>query len=559
MELESALASRKGGPSGSESFLSQGRNDYRAIRLGSLLPGSAVPFDVYCPSADSGRDVHPGLLLTRGDMYSQAARDRLLDQRVEVLYVTNEDTEPLIRYIAENIRKVLTDSIPQEEKIVLLYCHAEVIVEKAFRKNASVSELDLAIKLVRAVASQLSAEEASARQLMSVFSQAYRTVTHSVQVSFLAMAFAAYLGWLKSEVADVGAGALFHDVGKNEVDERVLNKKCKLTREELAVVRKHSRLGYEQLKGSYVLSPEQLDVVLHHHEDVSGGGYPDGLKGKAIHKYAKIVRIADCFDAMTTRRPYQEAVSKAEALRVMTEEMEGCFDTYYLEAFSAFCGMDEQVSARLDQGKGIAVEMEGFLQLQIMGSEQRWNGKLVGMETDSCLIVRLPKHPGGAEKLVAGSRVIVRHMCSGTVFGFQSTVLNHTEPPVPLLVLSYPEKVEQHDLRRHKRVGCLLPAETTISFMEYPGVIVDISAGGCRFVSNVLDDDAFLEGTLDTVIHLSFELPGTSGSQDTKGRIKHVQRDGAKLELGIQFFSMPRAVHERLKNFIHNSLLLMSK
>ena len=555
--MNSSAVSRKISLSRFEGNSDQGAQCYQVVRLGNLLPECPVPFNVYCSSGDAAPENGHRLFLAEGDLYGKASRDELLERQVDVVYVMDEDLELLSRYMAENLRKVPSDFVPLEERTPLLYNHAVFLVERVLSRQASVSDMDLAVKLVRTAASHFSADDVTARGLLSVFSPDYQTATHSVQVSFLAMAFATYLGWLKTEVADVGVGALFHDVGKNKVDDRVLNKRDKLTREESALVRKHSVLGYDQLKGSRALSMEQLDVVLHHHEDVSGGGYPDGLKGKEIHKYARIVRIVDCFDAMTTTRPYRDAVSKAEALRVMNEEMKGCLDVYFLDAFTAFCGMGAQHSASPGKGTRIAVEMESFVQLQFRGSDLRLKSKLVGIETGYYLIVRPPKSSIDLEWLKIGSRVIVRYMCAGTIYGFQSTILGHMEQPVQFLILSYPKEIEQHDLRRFKRVECLLPAKCAISLVDYPGMIVDISLGGCKFLSTIDEEDILLDGNLEEEVRLSFELPGTSGSQSTQGRIKSVRWDGAKLELGIQFFGVDQVLHDRLKNFMRSTLSIM--
>ena len=555
--MESASASKKISLAEYEGDFDRVAAGYQAFRIGNLLPGSPIPFNVYFPAKDASQGIKFRLLYGQGDMVEKESVETLRGQQVDAVYIRDEDAELQSKYLSENIKKVLTASVPSEEKAGLLYSHAEFLVEKAFSEHPSVPDIELGIKLVRSAASQFAEDEVSIHQLVSIFSKDYHTFTHSVQVSFLAMAFGTYLGWIKGEVADIGAGALFHDVGKNGIDERILNKPGSLSSLEFDTVRKHSRLGYDRLKKSQKLSPAQLDIVLHHHEDVSGGGYPDGLKGKAIHKYSKVVRIADCYDALTTKRCYKDAVSQAEALRIMKDDMHGSFDPYYLDAFAAFCGVDTQAVVRSNQGKRIAVEMESYVQLQFRGSEQRLKSKLVGMETGWYLILRLPKISESQEKLCAGNHVIVRYICSGTIYGFQSTVLSYTDQPLQLLVVSYPENVEQHELRRHKRIDCLLPGKATIMSMDYSGMIADLSAGGCRFVANVPAEDDFLDDTLDEDLVLSFELPGESGAQVAKGRIKNIRRDGSKLEVGIQFIEVDQILYDRLKNFIQNSLCML--
>lgn len=557
--METASASNKISLAEYEGDFDRETEGYAAFRIGNLLPGSPIPFDIHFPARNASGGVSLRLLFAQGDMYDRESHDALLRQEVDAVFVRNGDLELQSGYISDNIRKVLAAPISAVEKTSLLYNHAEFLVERAFSDHPSVPDIELGVKLVRSSAMQFAEDEISARELFAIFAKDYNTFTHSVQVSFLSMAFATSLGWLKGEVADIGAGALFHDVGKSAVDAEVLNKPGRLTSEEFELVRRHSVIGYEQLKKSRKFTPEQLDIVLHHHEDMSGGGYPDGLEGKAIHRYVRVVRIVDCFDALTTRRAYKESISQAEALRIMKEEMPGCFDPQYLEAFAAFCGFDAPSFRRSGGGKRLAVEMESYIQLQFRGCGQRLKSRLVGMETGWYLVVRLPKITDSHERFHAGSQVIVRYICSGTIYGFQSTILSHIEHPMQILVLSYPESVEQHELRRHRRIDCLLPAKATVMSLDYAGMVADISVGGCRFIAGVPEDDTFLDDALDEEMRLEFELPGERGFQTARVRIRNVRRDGSKLELGIQFLDVDQELYDRIEAFIRNSLCVLSQ
>jgi putative nucleotidyltransferase with HDIG domain len=127
-------------------------------------------------------------------------------------------------------------------------------------------------------------------------------------------------------------GALLHDVGKINLPTEVLNKPGKLTPEERALMESHPAAGVELLKD--VEFPwDVLPMVRSHHERWDGRGYPDRLTGEAIPFNARVLALADVFDALTTDRPYRPAFSPQEALRVMREEMSGAFDPTLFAVF----------------------------------------------------------------------------------------------------------------------------------------------------------------------------------------------------------------------------------
>lgn len=142
---------------------------------------------------------------------------------------------------------------------------------------------------------------------------------HSARVSRFARFLGAELGLDPEQVQMLEWAGLLHDVGKLGVPERILNKPGRLTREEFEQVKHHPRLGFEMVRPVTGLAP-LLDAVLHHHENYDGSGYPDGLAGEGIPLSARIMRIADLYDALTTDRPYRKAMAFEQALAEMRGE-----------------------------------------------------------------------------------------------------------------------------------------------------------------------------------------------------------------------------------------------
>lgn len=136
---------------------------------------------------------------------------------------------------------------------------------------------------------------------------------HSKRVARLARQLGSALGLPADELQALEWSGLLHDVGKLGVPESILQKRGELTTEEFEVVRQHPRIGYEVLAPVTGLA-SLLAAVRSHHENYDGSGYPDGLAGEAIPRHARILRVVDIFDALTSRRSYRDDWNVEDAL-----------------------------------------------------------------------------------------------------------------------------------------------------------------------------------------------------------------------------------------------------
>ncbi len=173
----------------------------------------------------------------------------------------------------------------------------------------------------------------SLRTLMTIINARDRyTYGHSERVAHYAGKVGEKMGLSLEELRLLEYGAFLHDVGKLEVPREVLNKTGPLSKTEWDFVRRHPVWGAEILKPIKTLQPV-ISMIMHHHENYDGSGYPHGLKGENIPLFARILRVVDSFDAMTTNRPYRRALSSEEAL----EEIGRCrglqYDPQVVEAF----------------------------------------------------------------------------------------------------------------------------------------------------------------------------------------------------------------------------------
>lgn len=158
------------------------------------------------------------------------------------------------------------------------------------------------------------------------------TYEHIGRVAELSVLIGQAIGLPKMRLRSLTQGAMLHDIGKLYISAAVLRKPDKLTPEEFEHVKQHPALGYQllaRLRGSW----REALVIRHHHEWYNGSGYPDGLKGDEIPLEARIVAVADTYDALTTDRPYRPALSHQEAITIVQKEGGTHLDPSCVKAF----------------------------------------------------------------------------------------------------------------------------------------------------------------------------------------------------------------------------------
>ena len=143
------------------------------------------------------------------------------------------------------------------------------------------------------------------------------TFSHSVNVSVISIVTGIGAGFKEDTHKDLGIGALLHDLGKVKVDDAILRKPGSLTSIEYDEVKRHTLYGYEILKNSGNISQDACDIALSHHERLDGSGYPRKLRNNDILTFARIVAIADVYDALTTDKVYRRKMMPHDVLDYM--------------------------------------------------------------------------------------------------------------------------------------------------------------------------------------------------------------------------------------------------
>jgi HD-GYP domain-containing protein (c-di-GMP phosphodiesterase class II) len=159
------------------------------------------------------------------------------------------------------------------------------------------------------------------------------THAHAYRVAYYAKRLAICAGLPMAKVMQIAMGGMLHDAGKLALSDTIFsNRKAALSKKMLREVYTHPLIGAAMLR--QVSCPRPVfDAVLFHHERMDGSGYPFGLKGEAIPQSARIVSIADCFDAITTDRPYQKRKSCASAIVMLEEISDTCLDAKLVRLF----------------------------------------------------------------------------------------------------------------------------------------------------------------------------------------------------------------------------------
>ena len=168
--------------------------------------------------------------------------------------------------------------------------------------------------------------------MSTLFAKSNREMQHSQRVSEICMEIAMLMDFNKEAINQIRIAGLMHDIGKIGIDERILNKPQSLTSEEWQEIKRHPEIAYRILSSANEFS-EMADYILEHHERWDGKGYPKGLKGEEISLQARIIAVADTYDAMISERPYRQPLSEDFAVQEIISNAGIQFDPVIVKVF----------------------------------------------------------------------------------------------------------------------------------------------------------------------------------------------------------------------------------
>lgn len=261
--------------------------------------------------------------------FTRSHQQKLHDAGVAEVYIRAEERPDYDRYIEKHLPYILGDAgIPVAERAKVLYTATDAVVREVFetRLPKGIGKRDYArvAALVEKSLAFLAMDE-SLKCIAALASHDYTVHTHNVQVFVYTAAILQAMKADEYTQVQAGIGALLHDIGKTCIPTEILSKPGPLTPEERQVINTHPAKGIA-LCQEVPLTQTAAACILMHHERMDGKGYPGALCGELIPMHARVVVVADVYDALTTNRSYAEAMPPFLALRLMRDEMSEAFD-----------------------------------------------------------------------------------------------------------------------------------------------------------------------------------------------------------------------------------------
>ena len=316
-----------------------GVEHYHPIDIKILDKKSDLAFNIFSKVQDDSEDRFV-LYASKEPRYREKVRELLQSSDfMEELYIHEEDLTLYFDHATNSLRDyVINSDAPPEKKMEKVYDLSRDVTQQFFDANASPEILRGSDKVVDLMGKCLDNNELGFYGLTKIMEKDYYTYTHSINVGLYCMSFAPKVGIPADEVHELGLGGMLHDVGKSKIPREIINKKGALTEEEFEVVKKHTQSGEEVMGELGCYGEKVTQMVGQHHEKHNGTGYHRGLAGNDIALFARICKLADVYDALTTRRSYKKSLKTLEALTIMKSKMEHEFDPKLLNAFIRFMG-----------------------------------------------------------------------------------------------------------------------------------------------------------------------------------------------------------------------------
>lgn len=302
---------------------------YKSIDKRLLTEGSAIDFKVFLTNDTK---TVMSVFLQSHTVIDGEAKVRL--REIENLYISEEEEAQYEAYKQQHLQTIAKSSdIPIDEKAVIVYEQASRVIDTMFHNPEALENVQNAQPVVNSFIDIILHDKSAVESLLKITAHDYYTHTHSINVSIYTLSLGAFLGIDGEELEALGMAAILHDLGKSKVDYAIINKNGKLSDEEFDEMKKHPGSGHGIALKLGITDERVLSGIRHHHEKISGGGYPDNLKDGAISKFARIIGVCDVFDALTTKRSYKDPMSSFEALKLMKETMSEHLDMHMIHEF----------------------------------------------------------------------------------------------------------------------------------------------------------------------------------------------------------------------------------
>ena len=301
----------------------------RLIPIECIRENSLLGKDIY--SCDGRCLIRAGIVLT-DDILKKVKEFKIFSLYIIDEYSSGEIEDIIKPELRQKSISVIKETFSDIERIASVHKFEKRTIDDytKYEQKYFSSINDIAEELLENVLSNKNV----LLSLVDIKSMDNYTYAHCVNVAIISLILGISLNLSKKDLAYLCTGALIHDIGKSFIPKEVLQKPGKLTPEEFEIIKGHSKHGYNFLGKFSNLSSHIKLIVLQHHERFDGLGYPNGVEGIKINYLARIVSIADVYDALTSDRPYKRAMCPSDALEYLMSNAGTLFD---YDMISVFC------------------------------------------------------------------------------------------------------------------------------------------------------------------------------------------------------------------------------
>ena len=291
------------------------------LLLSVLMPHETVTFDLFVKVRQpNGGSVTFLPYYKRGETIRPDWLASLSKLGVDRLYIEKNSLDQVLAYLNNNLMIHDFEGADSPRKLTILREHLHLSLHRAFSAPYLGPHIQLASKTLDKFLASLATNPDSFSLIGQILYYEYSLYTHSVNVSLLGLAVMIFMRKTRKESLLLGLAGLFHDLGMTRIPEDIIYKIEALQETEREILNKHPCYGYQMLKASSAFPLEALRLVLEHHENADGSGYPQGLTLSQQHPLTRVLRVLDSYDALTCQRPYRPALKPFAALTLMQEE-----------------------------------------------------------------------------------------------------------------------------------------------------------------------------------------------------------------------------------------------
>lgn len=321
----------------------------KRVLTSNLIPGMIIAEDIY--------SLNGQMIVAKGNIVTDKLIVRLGFYSIRSVAIKIEE-KAIEEVIPRSARNTYSDRIKKsktfqkfesdfENTTTILQELVEDLVEKELTEEAVLKMTGYATDLFESIENNLEVFD----MIHNMRENDDTTYAHSINVALISSVIGRWLGFGKEDINILTMSGLFHDIGKAMIPKSILNKPTKLDEDEYNLIKTHTMQGYNILKGMD-LDERVACSALMHHERCDGSGYPIGIDGGQMNDFAKIVAIADVYDAMTSNRVYRKPICPFKVISIFEQEGLSIYDPNYLGVFlKKIVNTYLQNSVRLSNGR----------------------------------------------------------------------------------------------------------------------------------------------------------------------------------------------------------------